>query len=83
MKKIFALIAVLSSVVLINGCSKCSRDPEPPVPATAPVEPGPDEMRNTPGVGQPGANNPGALDPNAIPDEDDTPPPPGVDEDVD
>jgi PBP1b-binding outer membrane lipoprotein LpoB len=81
MKRLVALATVLGSVVLINGCSKCSRDPEPPVPATEPAATGPEEMHNNPGIDQPGANDPGDTDPNAIPDEND--PPPGADEDVD
>ena len=80
MRQIFALVTVLVSVVLINGCSKCSRDPEPPVPATAPAAVGPEEMHNNPGVDQKGANDPGDLDPNAAPGKKPTV---GAEEDVD
>lgn len=35
MKNILGLTLVLMSLVLINGCSKCSRDEVPPPPATS------------------------------------------------
>ena len=70
MRKLLALFTVLTSLVLMNGCSKCTRDPAPPMPATEPAAVGPEEMNNNPGLDEPGANQP-----------DDAQPPTGAEDD--
>lgn len=77
MRKLLALVTILTSLVLVNGCSKCTRDPAPPAPALEPAATGPEEMHNNPGLDQPGANDPGGG-------QDDAQPPAGAeDESVD
>lgn len=50
------LVIGLFSVVMLNGCSKCSRETPPP-PSVAPGEVPPDASDVTPDVdGAPGAN---------------------------
>lgn len=68
MKHIWIIVTVLASVVLMNGCSKCSREEVPPPPAATegPAEP----AVTTPDPAVP----PDVTDPNADPATPATPP---------